>query len=119
MPRPSLLRPLFWLLCAVVALLSLVPTEVLPPSAFAWSDKAQHALGFAALGAVGLLAYPARRLGLFVGLLAFGGAIELAQATTTWRHAEWADWLADGVGLGAAWAISAAADFRRRIANRC
>ncbi len=106
MLRPSFLRLLFWLLCTVVAVLALVPTEVLPPSVFDWSDKAQHALGFAGLGLLGLQAYPQHRLGLFVGLLAFGGAIELAQAATTWRQGEWADWLADGVGLGVVWGVT-------------
>jgi VanZ family protein len=41
-----------------------------------------------------------------IALLAFGGAIELAQAATGWRYGEWSDWLADAVGLAAGWALA-------------
>ena len=89
----------FWLLLLIVVALTLSPTTYLPSQAFTLWDKAQHALAFAALGALGALAYP-RRLGLLAAnLLLFGGAIELAQAATGWRSGDWADWLADAVGL--------------------
>jgi len=45
-------------------------------------------------------------------LLVFGGLIELAQAATGWRHGEWADWLADAVGL--ALGLALAAPWQRR-----
>ena len=95
-------RVAFWLLLAAVAVLSISPARYLPPQAFSLWDKAEHALAFAALMTLGALAYP-RRVGLLAAsLLAFGGAIELVQAATGWRSGEWADWLADGIGLACA-----------------
>ncbi len=98
-------RVAFWLLLAAVAVLSISPARYLPPQAFSLWDKAQHALAFLGLGLLGLLAYPGRLLRLGLGLLAFGGAIELVQAATGWRQGDWADWLADAVGLGAGLAL--------------
>lgn len=88
----------FWALLLTITWLSLVPVDQLPPS-FSFWDKAQHALGFAALGLAGLLAYPQRPRTVLAALLLYGGAIELAQAATGWRFGEWSDWLADGIGL--------------------
>ncbi|WP_342129768.1 VanZ family protein [Hydrogenophaga sp. OTU3427] len=89
---------LFGGLTLVTACLSLVPVQQLPSSIHFW-DKAQHALGFAALGGVGLLAFPQRPLRLLGGLMLFGVVIELAQAATGWREGDWLDGMADGVGL--------------------
>ena len=92
-------RRIFWLLLLIVIALTLSPIAYLPQQAFSLWDKAQHALAFATLAALGALAYP-RRIGLLVlSLLVFGGAIELAQAATGWRSGDLADWLADSVGL--------------------
>ncbi|WP_202900035.1 VanZ family protein [Acidovorax sp. JHL-9] len=96
----------FWALALCVAVLSLMPVAYLPPPVFSLWDKAQHALAFTALAALGLLAYPRRPWRLAVGLLAFGGAIELAQAATGWRYGEWGDWLADALGLAAGSALA-------------
>lgn len=60
----------FWALLLAVVVLSLLPTDYLPPQAFSLWDKAQHTLGFVALGGLGLLAYPQQRLPLLCGLLA-------------------------------------------------
>ncbi|MCB1975171.1 MAG: VanZ family protein [Burkholderiaceae bacterium] len=95
-----------------VAVLSLLPTDYLPPPIFSLWDKAQHALAFTALAALGQQAYPRRRWQVLAGLLVFGGLIELAQAATGWRHGEWADWLADAVGL--ALGLALAAPWQRR-----
>jgi hypothetical protein len=53
------------------------------------------------LGGLGLLAYPAWALRVLLGLLVFGGGIELVQAATGWRIGDWWDWLADAIGVGA------------------
>lgn len=94
----------FWIfLCGLVAL-SLVPPAYLAAPVFSLWDKAQHALGFAVLTGLGLLAYPlSPRWRLALMLLALGGAIELVQGATGWRYAEWSDWLADGIGIACAW----------------
>ena len=86
---------------AGVIVLSLLPIPALrhaPPG----SDKLEHALAYLALtlwyGQLcadrGSLAW--RALGLF----ALGGAIELGQALTPYRTAEWGDLAADAVGVG-------------------
>lgn len=109
---PGFARPGFWALLLCVAVLSLLPTNYLPPPIFSLWDKAQHALAFTALAALGLQAYPRRRWQVLAGLLVFGGLIELAQAATGWRHGEWTDWLADAVGL--ALGLALAASWQRR-----
>ena len=96
----------FWSAALGVAVLSLMPIAYLPPQVFNLWDKAQHALAFTALALLGLLAYPRQPWRMVLALLAFGGAIELAQAATGWRYGEWSDWLADAVGLAAGWALA-------------
>ena len=110
---PGFARPGFWALLLCVAVLSLLPTDYLPPPIFSLWDKAQHALAFTALAALGLQAYPRRRWQVLAGLLVFGGLIELAQAATGWRYGEWADWLADAVGLALGMAL--AESLQRRV----
>lgn len=98
-----LLRVLFWGACFSVGVLSLLPVEHLPLVAFDWWDKAQHAVAFLVLGGLGLLAYSEKPGRLVIGLLAYGASIELAQAASRWRFGDWQDWLADAVGVSAAY----------------
>jgi hypothetical protein len=97
------LRVLFLGACFTVGVLSLLPVEHLPQVAFDWWDKAQHALAFLVLGGLGLLVYFERPGRLVFGLLVYGASIELAQAASGWRYGDWHDWLADAVGVGAAY----------------
>lgn len=92
------LKTAFWAAAAAVLFLSLAPTSPELPST-GW-DKSNHLFGFLTLALLGLPAYPSRRLQVVIGLLLFGGLIELMQALTPYRFAEWADWLADGLGVG-------------------
>ena len=62
-------------------------------------DKNNHMLAFAVLAVLGLWGYPGRMVLLLLGLLAYGGLIEVLQSFTPDRFAEWADLLADVVGL--------------------
>lgn len=96
--KPHFVQAAFWGCLLGTVFLSLVPVERLP-QAFHWWDKAQHALGFAMLTVLGLLAYPKARRWLPWGLLLLGGFIELAQAATGWRQGDWVDLLADAVGI--------------------
>jgi VanZ family protein len=92
---------LFWLYLITLLVLSLVPTGQLPDGLSSIWDKAQHALGYAVLVLLGMRAYPSwPLLKMGAALLVFGGLVELAQAATGWRYGEWADLLADAVGIG-------------------
>jgi len=93
-----LVQAVFWACVLATIFLSLVPTELLP-QAFKWWDKAQHALGFAVLTTMGLLAYRKARWRLPCGLSLLGAFIELAQAASGWRRGDWLDLLADAVGI--------------------
>lgn len=115
--RRFLPRLAFAVALAAVLVASLLPTASLPPVHSGW-DKADHALAWLALGLLGMSAWPARTAWVLAGLLAYGGAIELLQGMTTWRQAEWADLLADGVGLAAALAVRAGSAELGRAARR-
>lgn len=88
---------LFWGCAAVVLVLSLMPTVPQMPTT-GW-DKSNHVLAFAVLAVLGCRAYPARLRIVLTGLMFYGGLIEVLQSLTTYRFAEWADLVADGVGI--------------------
>jgi VanZ family protein len=93
------IRVAFWTGCVAVTVASLVPMQELPSVVAGVWDKAQHALGFAGLGVLGLGGYPRRRGRVAIGLLLLGAAIEVAQAWTGWRDGDPLDWVADAVGV--------------------
>lgn len=95
----SFLRLGFWASLIGLTVASLVPVDLLPPQALNIWDKAQHALGFAWLALLGLLVYPRHASAVLIGLIAWGGVIELLQMATGWRYGEWIDWLADAIGV--------------------
>jgi VanZ family protein len=66
-------------------------------------DKTNHLLGFFLLSLLGLRAYPSRAIVVLLGLLMYGGMIEVLQSFTPDRFAELADLIADGLGLIAGW----------------
>ncbi len=87
-------------LALVVGMAALTPGDAAPN--LSSNDKVNHLLGFAALAASGELALrQGWRASLLVagGMLAYGGFIELAQTQVPGRVGEWADLLADGVGV--------------------
>ena len=90
-------RLAFVLSLAGVLVLSLAPAT--PASLTTGWDKTNHLLGFAVLGLLGLWSYPGRAVPVLLGLLAYGGLIEVLQSLTPYRLAEWADLLADALGL--------------------
>ncbi len=94
---PRRWRALFVAALVVTLVLALRPVAPHEP----WLphlDKLRHLAAFAVLWTLGawgaLRAWP-----LAVGLLAFGGAIELLQGLTATREASWGDWVADAAGL--------------------
>lgn len=103
-------RALFWFAVVTLAVMSLFPGERLPAFTASIWDKAQHAGGFALLAVLGLWGYAGFRIErrvhawrVLLGLMAFGIAIEFAQAATGWRHGDAADAVADAVGLVLGW----------------
>ena len=92
-------RMVFWICLLGVITLSLLPLEHLPTEAGVVWDKAQHALGFAALTALGLLAYPRHTGRVVIGLVVVGVFIESTQQITGWRQGDLRDLVANGVGI--------------------
>ena len=109
------------LLLIVVSWLALMPKP--PPTLDLGWDKLNHMAAFAALAFTASLGWPGsvRMRALVLGaLLAYGGLIELVQMQVPGRSAEWADLVADAVGLlvGAAAASLLLHGSRRRPAHR-
>lgn len=93
--------------CAVVvlALASMPPTKLVLVPGMGW-DKSDHVTAFLVLGLLGLRAHPSAQMRCCYGLLGFGLGIELLQGVLPYRHAEWKDLVADGVGLSLAYVLS-------------
>lgn len=114
LPRPLRLA-IYALAVAVVLYLSLAPTEGLPEVNL-W-DKAEHALAWAGLTALGLVLSTRHGWAIPLFTLALGVAVEALQASLGFgRMGDWRDLVADAVGIAAvvaAWAL-----FRRRRGGR-
>lgn len=112
----TLARALWALALGAVAVLALLPAQHLQLPVLSWWDKAQHALAFAALTGSALWLWCGRSAQVVAGMIAYGGAIELAQWTVGWRLAEWADFGADALGVAVAYAaLSVAKSFDRTV----
>lgn len=96
-------RPALAGLLIVVLALSLLPLGPDAPTT-GW-DKTNHLLAFSTLAIVACLAYPRRIPALLLALLCYGALIEVLQSFTSYRSAEWADLLADAVGLLVGWGL--------------
>lgn len=100
-------RVILVLLIGCIAVLALMPA---PPADFdtGW-DKLNHWLAFGILAfAASLSSQSSRstRLLLLLSLLGFGGLIEMAQLYVPGRSAEWADLLADAIGIACGAAVA-------------
>lgn len=102
-PERLLARTAFVLVLLGIILLSLEP-GTFPPRP-RWNDKYQHALAYAVAGVTGFLAFPARRRRVGWSLVALGGVLELGQAFVPNRSSEFADLLANALGVGTAWGL--------------
>ena len=94
-------KSIFWLCFVALNALALSPAPYIPPlEIFNWWDKAQHAIAFAALAVLAVLAYPEsskRRIAFL--LIGQGVLIEVLQYFSGYRYGDWQDALADGVGV--------------------
>lgn len=98
----SLIRMAFLGTLLAVSWLALTPTP--PREADLGWDKLNHFSAFGTLTVLACLGWPwPRRMAL--ALLAYGGLIELLQTQVPGRSAEWADLLADGIGIAIGLAI--------------
>lgn len=108
MIRPSR----YWLgLCLFLALVicGLAFDPKPPQFAEIANDKVNHLLAFASLGFTGALSRQPGWRGMAavaVALVAFGGFIEIVQAFIPGRAGEWADVVADSVGIAIGLALA-------------
>lgn len=108
-------RVAFWLcVFAVLAMALLPPAPYMP--ATPW-DKANHVLAFAVLALLGCGSYRGRIAAVLLGLLAYGGAIELLQALTPYRTGDATDLVADAIGLLLGWPLARFGHERRPSNN--
>jgi VanZ family protein len=102
---PLILPCIFVFGLVLTTVLLLIPSYKIP-KAFDFYDKAQHVLVFVTLTVAGLLAFPKHRKIIVLGLLFYGGLMEVLQsALTTTRHGEWLDWVTDGVGIALGYGV--------------
>ena len=92
----------FWICAAIVLVLSLLPPDEIPSAGW---DKANHLLAFSVLAVLGIRSYPAFIVPVLIGLTLYGGLIEILQALTPYRYAEWFDLLADIAGILLGWGL--------------
>lgn len=101
-------RAVLLVLMCVAAWFAFIPATPTPqPTGL---DKVEHLLAFASLGmTAAFTASPGlrRTAQSAAGLLLYGGFIELVQTQLPTRSADWADMLADGVGIAAGLALAA------------
>jgi VanZ family protein len=110
---PSLATPLraiaawtFWAASLFALVMSLLPH---PPQIVEASDKVQHMLAFAVLAGLAAVAWPRRLLAIGLGLVAFGGLIEVLQLIPgLHRDSQVADWAADVAAATAVLLLAAA-----------
>ena len=91
----KLIRFIFWLAAIFAFIMAALPRPPQIPGAP--SDKILHVLAFACLAWLGSAAYPRlSALKLVIGLIAFGGLIEVVQLIPSLhRDSEILDWVAD------------------------
>ena len=95
-------------LVVVIGWLALSPKP--PPGVDLGWDKLNHACAFAALAAAACfsLRFERARPAALLALLVYGGLIEIAQTYVPGRNGEWADLLADAVGIAIGALLAAA-----------
>lgn len=103
----NIVRIIFWILLAIILVMSLMP-EGDAPMIFA-DDKLNHILAFFTLSVMARVIWArAHAQNLFIMLMVFGGGIELLQwAMGFGRNADWMDFAADIMATGLGIAVGA------------
>lgn len=112
-------RGVGWFGLALLLYLSLMPRP--PEIPLAEGDKLGHGLAYALLMFWWAQVYIAMRsrLGLAVGLMVLGIAIEYAQGGTGWRTFDSVDMLADAAGVLLGWLLAAASPNALALLGQC
>jgi len=95
---PQIARIAGWALAAAIVVLSIVPADVRPGTRL--PHVLEHFAIYYATGFAFGLGYRYRRALLTVSLVAFSGAVEIAQLFVPGRHARISDFLVDAVAAG-------------------
>jgi VanZ family protein len=104
LPRPWRLA-LYALASLILSYMALAPEHDVPGSDLVW-DKLEHASAWTVLTLLGLLLSTKRRWAIGLFALAFGALIEVLQAVMPFgRDGNVADWIADAVGIAAAYVL--------------
>jgi VanZ family protein len=90
-------RFIFFVTAIAVLFLAIVPNSTPLPTT-GW-DKSNHLIAFAALAYLGQKAFSQNSFKLIIGLIAFGGLIEMLQTFTPTRSGEWQDLITDVIGI--------------------
>jgi len=96
-PPLLLLRTCFFTLLVIISWLAFTPHP--PPGADLGWDKLNHATAFGTLMVFAAWSWPRQWRLAPAALLAYGGFVEIVQTFIPGRDGEWADLLADGVGI--------------------
>jgi VanZ family protein len=86
-----------WMLAVAITVLSIVPPNLRPETAFPHSIE--HASIFLATGLAFGLGYPRRNVSIAILLVIFSGGIEIVQLFVPGRHARLSDFVIDAVAI--------------------
>ena len=104
LPRPWRLA-LYAAAALVLTYMALAPEKEVPGVELFW-DKLEHGAAWTVLALLGLLLSTKRRWAIGVFAIAFGAVIEVLQAVMPFgRDGNLGDWLADVIGVAAAYGL--------------
>lgn len=112
-PIPLWLWRLAFLLCLIAVLVLSLLNDPDPRLSTGW-DKGNHVLAFCVLTLLGRWSFPQQALLLVVGLCVYGIGIEILQALSGYRFAEYADLLADAIGVALGFGLYALGRWAQR-----
>ena len=96
---------LYAVAAVILSYVALAPTQDVPGADLLW-DKAEHGSAWTVLTLAGLALSTKRRWAIGVFAIAFGAIIEVLQAVMPFgRDGNVADWIADIIGVAAAYVL--------------